>query len=158
MGLLGNRRRSRYGNAMSRMHFRQIAENLGAISDPDRRRVETDRWIPLLKKQNPRFNETRFRAAVEAAASHGGFNKPIRDSRTGRFVRARRHANRDRRSERAFRGGKHYTRAFERAYEGRPSHMEEASRRELHPGWRKARRKKLKARRNARTGRFTRGR
>lgn len=147
------RRSSRFGNAgMSRMHFRAIAENLGSISNPRRRREETDRWVAMASKQNPRFSEDKFRAAVEEAARQASFSRPVRDSRTrfgnrgGRWKRTSARA----RSERSFRGGKHRTRAFERAYESRPSYMEEASQQEYYSRWHKGRRAQLKKRRVAR--------
>lgn len=65
--------RRRYGNTgMTKKHFIAIAETLGAIRDKKKRAIETDRWIPTLKQENPRFDVGRFRGAVESiAAKHG---------------------------------------------------------------------------------------
>jgi hypothetical protein len=57
-----------HGNAMSRMHFQAAAESIGAIKTRSAREREIERWIPMMKRQNKRFNEERFRAAVEKAA------------------------------------------------------------------------------------------
>lgn len=58
-----------YGDILTRRHFVQVAETIASISDPARRREETDRWVPMLKRENPRFDEARFRAYVEETAA-----------------------------------------------------------------------------------------
>jgi hypothetical protein len=77
---------------MTRAHFMSIAQSLREIKSPAKRRAETDRWIPKLRAENPRFDESRFRAAVEqGAARHGNRRRHHgrRNARTGRFTRAR---------------------------------------------------------------------
>lgn len=64
-GLASRMRTRRYGDAMSRMHFQAVAENIAAIKTRSVREREIERWIPMLKRQNKRFDEARFRAAIE---------------------------------------------------------------------------------------------
>lgn len=94
--------RTRYGE-MGRKDFNAIASSLGAIHNPARREAEMRRIMPVLAKSNPRFNETRFREAVNKAARgerrRSGFWSGMmklglrkhrhRNSRTGRFTRKR---------------------------------------------------------------------
>ncbi len=59
-----------YGDAgMTRKHFQAVASTLAAIDDPTRRHEETERWIPTLRAQNPRFDAERFRRYVDAQAA-----------------------------------------------------------------------------------------
>lgn len=81
---------------MTKKHFIAVAETLAAIRDKARREEEIDRWIPTLQAQNPRFNAARFRAYVaKEVAAHGNFG-----NRYGRATRSRYHAAEARRWER----------------------------------------------------------
>lgn len=77
-------RHSRYGNSgMTKKHFVAIAETLSSIPDRIDREREVDRWIPTLRAQNPRFDSTRFRDAVESMARKKGHGNRRRSSRWG---------------------------------------------------------------------------
>jgi hypothetical protein len=77
--------RSRYGDAgLTRKHFQAIADTLSGIKSKEERERETDRWIPMLKQQNPRFDASRFRSAVEkGAAAHGNRRRHSRYGNDG---------------------------------------------------------------------------
>ena len=77
-----SRRRSRFGDSgMTKKHFIEVAKTLSEIRSKPARAREIDRWIPMLKAQNPRFDAARFRSAVEAAATKHGNRR--RSSRWG---------------------------------------------------------------------------
>lgn len=52
---------------LTRKHFEILADTIGQIDCPIKRDVEIRIWLPHLK-QNPQFDETKFREAITQSA------------------------------------------------------------------------------------------